>query len=109
MWMVTYADVWEYWLRNREIYDAVDFVTIHILPYWEDFPVRAKYAAAHVDAIRKRMAVAFPAKEILIGETGWPSEGRMRDAALPSRANQARVVSEILDLARGEKFGAHLM
>ena len=34
---VTYADVWEYWLRNREVYDAVDFVTIHILPYWEDF------------------------------------------------------------------------
>src|SRR6476620_6918377 len=21
---VTYADVWEYWLRNREVYDAVD-------------------------------------------------------------------------------------
>ena len=37
---VTYADVWEYWLRNREVYDAVDFVTIHILPYWEDFPIR---------------------------------------------------------------------
>ena len=29
---VTYADVWEFWLRYREIYDAVDFVTIHILP-----------------------------------------------------------------------------
>src|SRR5580692_2428299 len=47
---VTYADVWEFWLRNRELYDAVDFVTIHILPYWEDFPIRARYAAAHVDA-----------------------------------------------------------
>src|SRR6201991_4034627 len=27
---VTYADVWEFWLRNREVYEAVDFVTIHI-------------------------------------------------------------------------------
>ena len=106
---VTYADVWEYWLRNREIYEAVDFVTIHILPYWEDFPIRAKYAAAHVDAIRRRMAVAFPAKEILIGETGWPSEGRMRDGALPSRTNQARVVSEILDLAKRENFRVNLI
>jgi exo-beta-1,3-glucanase (GH17 family) len=106
---VTYADVWEYWLRNREIYDAVDFVTIHILPYWEDFPIRAKYAAAHVDAIRKRMAVAFPAKEILVGETGWPSAGRMRDSALPSRTNQARVVSEILDLAKNENFRVNLI
>ena len=106
---VTYADVWEFWLRNREVYDAVDFVTIHILPYWEDFPVRAKFAASHVDDIRKRMAVAFPDKEILIGETGWPSAGRMREGALPSRTNQARVVSEILDLAKREKFRVNLI
>jgi exo-beta-1,3-glucanase (GH17 family) len=106
---VTYADVWEYWLRNREVYEAVDFVTIHILPYWEDFPIRAKYAAAHVDAIRRRMAVAFPGKEILIGETGWPSEGRMREGALPSRTNQARVVSEILGLAKQENFRVNLI
>ena len=106
---VTYADVWEYWLRNREIYDAVDFVTIHILPYWEDFPIRAKLAAGHVDSIRRRMAVAFPGKEILIGETGWPSEGRMRDAALPSRTNQARVVAEILELAKRENFRVNLI
>jgi exo-beta-1,3-glucanase (GH17 family) len=106
---VTYADVWEYWLRNREIYEAVDFVTIHILPYWEDFPIRARYAAAHVDEIRKRMAVAFPDKEILIGETGWPSEGRMRAGALPSRTNQARVVSEILELAKRENFRVNLI
>src|SRR5476651_2589800 len=106
---VTYADVWEYWLRNREVYEAVDFVTIHILPYWEDFPIRAKYAAAHVDTIRKMIAVAFPGKEILIGETGWPSEGRMRAGALPSRTNQARVVSEILDLAKREGFRVNLI
>jgi glucan 1,3-beta-glucosidase len=106
---VTYADVWEYWLRNREIYDAVDFVTIHILPYWEDFPIRAKFAALHVDSIRRRMAVAFPGKEILIGETGWPSQGRMREGALPSRTNQARVVSEILLLAKQENFRVNLI
>ncbi len=106
---VTYADVWEYWLRSRDVYDAVDFVTIHILPYWEDFPIRAKFAADHVDFIRKRMAVAFPGKEILIGETGWPSEGRMRDGALPSRTNQARVVSEILALAKREGFRVNLI
>jgi len=106
---VTYADVWEFWLRYREIYDAVDFITIHILPYWEDFPIRAKYAAAHVESIRHRMEVAFPGKEILIGETGWPSAGRMRDAALPSRTNQARVVSEILDLAKRENFRVNLI
>src|SRR5215469_8867807 len=106
---VTYADVWEFWLRYREIYEVVDFITIHILPYWEDFPIRAKFAATHVNLIRQRMAVAFPGKEILIGETGWPSQGRMREGALPSRTNQARVVSEILSLARQDNFRVNLI
>jgi exo-beta-1,3-glucanase (GH17 family) len=106
---VTYADVWENWLKNRELYDAVDFVTIHILPYWEDIPIKAKFAALHVDSIRKRMAVVFPAKEILVGEIGWPSHGRMRVGALPSRTNQALVVSEILDTAKREGYRVNLI
>jgi exo-beta-1,3-glucanase (GH17 family) len=105
---VSYADAWESWLRNRELYDAVDFITIHILPYWENIPIPAKFAAAQANAIRKRMVSAFPGKEILIGEIGWPSEGRMRESSLASRTNQARVVSEILDLARRENFRVNL-
>ena len=105
---VTYADVWEFWLRYREVGADVDFVTVHFLPYWEDVPARAEDAAAHVDEIRRQVAAAFPGKEILIGETGWPSHGRMRDGALPSRINQARFVSEILDRARRDNFRVNL-
>ena len=105
---VTYADVWEFWLRYREIGADVDFVTIHFLPYWEDVPPRAEDAAAHVDDIRRQVGVVFPGKNILIGETGWPSHGRMRDGALPSRINQARFISEILDRAARENFRVNL-
>ena len=105
---VSYADVIEFWMRYRDVADDVDFVTVHVLPYWEDLPVRAEDAAAHVDHIRKEMAAAFPAKEIFVGEAGWPSEGRMRDGALPSRINQARFISEIVDLARRENFRLNL-
>ncbi|HEY1383932.1 MAG TPA: exo-beta-1,3-glucanase, partial [Dongiaceae bacterium] len=48
---VTYADVWEFWLRHPELADSVDFVTIHILPYWEDDPVPAQDGVIHIDAI----------------------------------------------------------
>src|SRR4030095_8291207 len=44
---VTYDDVWEFWLRHREVAAAVDYVTVHILPYWEDFPIPAREAARH--------------------------------------------------------------
>ena len=58
--------------------------------------------------IRRQVALAFPGKEILIGEAGWPSKGRMRDGALPSRINQARFISGLLDRARQEKFRVNL-
>ncbi|HLG82714.1 MAG TPA: glycosyl hydrolase family 17 protein [Bradyrhizobium sp.] len=105
---VGYAEVEEFWLRDREIAGDVDFVAVHVLPYWEDDPVRAADAARHVDDIRKEMARAFPGKEILIGEAGWPSQGRMRDHALPSRINQARFFSELLTLSRQEGFRVNL-
>ncbi len=106
---VTYADVWEFWLRYREVASAVDFITIHILPYWEDFPIPVQDAAAHVAAIRKQVAEAFPNREILVGEFGWPSAGRMREGALPSPANQARVLAEVLAQARRDNYRVNII
>jgi exo-beta-1,3-glucanase (GH17 family) len=106
---VTYADVWEFWLRYPEIASAVDFITIHILPYWEDFPIPVQEAAAHVGSIRSRVAAAFPNREILIGEFGWPSAGRMREGALPSRANQARIVQEVLAQAKRDNYRVNVI
>jgi exo-beta-1,3-glucanase (GH17 family) len=106
---VTYADVWEYWLRNRDVASAVDFITIHILPYWEDFPVPAREAAAHVDSIRRHVVTAFPGKEVIIGEVGWPSAGRMREGALPSPANEARVIQDVLALGKRDNFRVNVI
>jgi exo-beta-1,3-glucanase (GH17 family) len=106
---VTYADVWEFWLRNRELAAAVDFITIHILPYWEDLPIPAREAARHVEAIRKQIVGAFPGKEVLLGEFGWPSAGRMREAALPSRVNQARALHEVLTLAKRDGYRVNVI
>jgi len=106
---VSYADVWEFWLRYPDVQNAVDFVTIHILPYWEDFPLPASLAAAHVAAIHREVAAAIPNKEILVGEIGWPSAGRMREAARPSPANQARVIGETLAVAQRENFRVNVI
>ena len=106
---VTYADVWAFWLRYGEISPAVDFITIHILPYWEDIPVPSRYAAAHVDAIRAKVAAAFPGKDILVGEFGWPSAGRMREGAQPSLIDQARAMHEVLAAARRESYRLNLI
>jgi glucan 1,3-beta-glucosidase len=107
---VTYADVWEFWLKAPPaLAAATDFVTIHILPYWEDNPVAERDAVAHVRDVRTKVEAAFRGKEILIGEVGWPSRGRMREGALPSPVNQARFLSGVVALAEAENWQVNLI
>ncbi|MDP9525201.1 glycoside hydrolase family 17 protein [Pseudomonas protegens] len=96
---VTYADVWEFWLKHPEIAPAVDFLTIHLLPYWEDDPSNIDAALNHVAEVRQVFGNRFAPKDVLIGETGWPSEGRQRETALPSRINEAKFIRGFVALA----------
>jgi exo-beta-1,3-glucanase (GH17 family) len=97
---VTYADVWEFWLKNPELADSVDFITVHILPYWEDEPASIDHGIDHVTGVYRQVQAAFPGKRIMIGEVGWPSMGRMRDGARPSLVNEARFVRGFVALAQ---------
>lgn len=99
---VTYADVWEFWVRAPELAPLVDFITVHILPYWEDDPVAVETAVAHVEEIRAEVVQVFDGKPLLVGETGWPTAGRQREAAEPSRLNQARYMRALVTLAHDE-------
>lgn len=102
---VTYADVWEFWLQHPQVAPAVDFLTIHLLPYWEDDPRGIDDALAHVGQVREDFGRRFAPKDIVIGETGWPSEGRQRETALPSRVNEAKFIRGFVAMA--EENGWH--
>lgn len=95
---VTYADVWEFWIKHPTLEQDVDFVTVHILPYWEDKPVAIEQAVAHTASVMGYVGTVFK-KPILIGETGWPSQGRQRFWSKPSALNQARYMREFLQAA----------
>ncbi|MCL2589625.1 MAG: beta-1,6-glucan synthase [Betaproteobacteria bacterium] len=96
---ITYADVWEYWLKNADLAAHVDFVTVHILPFWEDDPVNIERALTHVAEVREKTGAVFAGKSVLIGETGWPGAGLQRGESLPSKVNQARYIREFVHRA----------
>lgn len=106
---VTYADVWEFWLKHPMIRESTDFVTIHILPYWEDEPMGIEKAISHLAQVRIEVENILNDKNILIGETGWPSEGRMREDALPSKINQALFVREFVKLAEEKNWNYNII
>jgi exo-beta-1,3-glucanase (GH17 family) len=101
---VSYADVWAFWLKYPEVANEVDFITIHILPYWEDEPLAVEACEAHIIKIVQMMKEAFPGKPILIGEAGWPTQGRSRGAAVASMENAALFVRTLARVAKANGF-----
>ncbi len=104
---VSTAEPWHVWLKRPELADHVDFLTVHLLPYWEGVPAEAAvdYAMMRLEELRKR----FPGKPIVIGEVGWPSGGDRVDGARASPADQATFVRGFLARSRGLGLDYFLM
>ena len=98
------------WLRYPDVASAVDFVTIHILPYWEDFPIPAAQCGR---ACREHPQA---------GRRGIPEQGDPRSARsagqAPAACAKARgrhrrtrrcVIEETLALAQRENFRVNVI
>ncbi|WFP51568.1 exo-beta-1,3-glucanase [Methylomonas sp. EFPC3] len=110
---VTYADVWSSYMQYPQLFQEVDFITVHILPYWEDEPVAIEHAADHVEKIVRQIEEKARSmgvdKPILIGESGWPSVGRQRGAAVPGVVNSARYIRDLIQVANRHGFDYNIV
>ena len=99
---VSIAEPWHVWLKHPELVQRVDFITVHLLPYWENLPI--EMAVDFAAEKYREVAEAYPDKPILIGEVGWPSNGRQRGGAVATPANQAQFLRRFLSLAESEHW-----
>ncbi|WP_207485800.1 glycoside hydrolase family 17 protein [Arenibaculum pallidiluteum] len=106
---VGYADVWEFWLQNPQVAEHVDFIVIHILPYWEDIPVSAEQSEERILEALHVIKERFPGKPILVGEIGWPTAGRSRGPATTGLVDKARFINMVIRLAAREGFDYNLI
>ncbi|MGD9841656.1 MAG: glycosyltransferase [Steroidobacteraceae bacterium] len=104
---VSTAEPWNVWVANPELADHVDFIMVHMLPYWEGINVEA--AVDHVVNRMDLLRRVFPNKPIIIGEVGWPSEGRTRGNAVPSQSNEALFLRRFLARSKHEGYLFYIM
>ena len=104
---VTSAEVQHVWLTNKELANHVDFICVHILPYWEKVPIqdalaftKEKYDAIHT---------MYPKKPITIGEFGWPSSGYNNERAEATLPNQIAAITGFLGVAKKEKWSYNIV
>jgi len=104
---VSTGEVWHVWLKHPKLVAEVDFIAVHILPYWEGVPAdkSVEYAMMRYEELRK----AYPGKRIVIAEFGWPSQGYNNKWAEPSPLKQASAVRQFLSEANARGLEYNLV
>ncbi len=104
---ISTAEPWHVWIKYPQLVKHVDFIVVHLLPYWEGIPRRNAVGVVmeRYDQVQR----AFPDKEIVIGEVGWPSNGDRFKRANPSVADQAQFLRAFFHVAAGRKLHYYVM
>ncbi|MBF0263327.1 MAG: glycosyltransferase [Magnetococcales bacterium] len=99
---VSTAEPWHIWLKYPELVKHTDFIAVHMLPYWEG--IEQEKAIDYIVMRMNELREAYPKKPIVIGEVGWPSDGRTRIDAKATQADQATFLRRFLARANKEKY-----
>ncbi len=99
---VSTSEIWYLWLQNPELVSAVDYISVHILPYWEG--VGADQAVSFTMDRLQELREAYPGKKIVISEFGWPSQGYNNRDAVPGELTQAAVIRDFIAEAERQGF-----
>lgn len=104
---VTTAETWSTWLLHPEIGQYCDVIFVHLLPYWEGTDVRRApgFLQDHFNLVQQE----FPDKPLVIGEVGWPSQGRTMTNAEASPANQAFFIRNFVQLALDKGYDYYII
>ncbi|MGZ8160414.1 MAG: glycosyltransferase family 2 protein [Methylobacter sp.] len=104
---VSTSETWDMWIAHPKLVDEVDFIAVHILPYWEG--IAAEDAVDYVFDRYHDVQKAYPNKPIVITEVGWPSDGQPFKHATASVSNQAKFLREFLNRADAEKVTYYIV
>ena len=87
---VSTAEPYGVWLDHPELLDEVDFVAVHILPFWNGIPVKdaVAWTLGNYQAVKDELKARGLDKRVVLTEVGWPSQGLQRQGAVASPVNQ---------------------
>lgn len=104
---ISTAEPYHIWFQNPELVKHVDFIAVHLLPYWEGIPIEE--AIQYVVNLHTELQAKYPDKPILISEVGWPSNGRIYQGAVASLTNQAKFLRRFLNVAAEKHYSYYIM
>jgi exo-beta-1,3-glucanase (GH17 family)/cellulose synthase/poly-beta-1,6-N-acetylglucosamine synthase-like glycosyltransferase len=104
---VSTAEPWHVWTKHPELVEEVDYIAVHMLPYWEG--IHIDIAVDYVIDRMNELQQLYPDKPIVITEIGWPSNGRTRQSAEASESNEAIFLRRFLEQAERKGYIYYVM
>jgi exo-beta-1,3-glucanase (GH17 family) len=95
---VATADTYTQLLAHSEVVDASDVILVNYYPYWEG--VALENAVSAINDWHQLIVQAAHDKQVIVAETGWPSEGDTQGLAVPSPENAAYFFKNFISWAR---------
>jgi exo-beta-1,3-glucanase (GH17 family) len=96
---VSTGEEWIQWHIHSELVAAVDFIASHHYAFTRPYICLEEAAMENVRNY-DTMHTAYPDKEIILFETGWPTDGNQVECNIPSEENQARFLREFILIAK---------
>lgn len=85
---VGYVDAYYEFTDRPKITEACDVILANCYPYWEGCSL--EYSLVYMKQMYEQAKTAGNGKQVIITETGWPSQGANFEASIPSHANALR-------------------
>jgi exo-beta-1,3-glucanase (GH17 family)/cellulose synthase/poly-beta-1,6-N-acetylglucosamine synthase-like glycosyltransferase len=95
------------WVKYPELVSHVDFITVHLFPYWNGIPRKDAIGAAL--GSYQHLRQLYPYKPIVVGEIGWPSNGDRHEYAEPSVSNEAIFLRQWFNVAKRDHIDYYVM
>lgn len=79
------VDIYNEFINHPKLVNACDKLLINCYPFWEGANIQ--HAGVYLQEMYNKVKAMANGKEIIVTETGWPSNGQVVGEAIPSKEN----------------------
>lgn len=79
------VDIYSEFINHPNLVNACDKLLINCYPFWEGAHI--EHAGVYLQEMYSKVKAIAGGKEVIVTETGWPSEGQVVGEAVPSKTN----------------------
>lgn len=87
------VDIYNEFINHPKLVNACDKLLINCYPFWEGANIQ--HAGVYLQEMYNKVKAMANGKEIIVTETGWPSNGQVVGEAIPSKENMMLYYMEV--------------